>query len=92
MSRRCIQVTVRGLVQGVGFRAWVQRQAMNLALCGWVRNAADGSVQVRIEGDPPKVEQLLQLLRSGPPGAAVSELLLQEQSGGEQLTEFFIRR
>ena len=65
---------IRGRVQGVGFRAWTQRRARELALHGWVRNVADGSVEVCAQGDERAVERLLELLRRGPPLARVREV------------------
>jgi acylphosphatase len=46
-----VHVTVTGFVQGVGYRAWVERQAQTLALSGWVRNRSDGSVEAVFAGD-----------------------------------------
>jgi acylphosphatase len=69
-----IEAEVRGEVQGVGFRWFVRREAERLGLCGWVANEADGSVRVVAEGPAASVDQLVTRLRSGPPGAAVSEV------------------
>jgi acylphosphatase len=65
---------VRGRVQGVFFRAFVQMRARELGLTGYVRNLPDGSVEVWAEGDRDKLEKLLVRLRSGPPTARVQEV------------------
>lgn len=66
-----LEATVRGDVQGVGFRWYVRRQAAQLALSGWVANQSDGSVQVVAEGSQEALGQLLGQLHAGPPGAVV---------------------
>jgi len=66
---RCVLVS--GVVQGVGFRYYTRKRASELGLSGWVRNLADGRVEVWVEGQPAPVEQLLEWLRRGPPGARV---------------------
>ena len=65
------RATVRGRVQGVGFRDATVRRAHELGALGWVRNADDGKVLVHVEGDESVVEQLLAFLRDGPRGAQV---------------------
>jgi acylphosphatase len=57
---------VRGRVQGVGFRAWLLRQADALALRGWACNHADGSVEVEAEGESDALQRLRELLAVGP--------------------------
>jgi acylphosphatase len=65
---------VRGTVQGVGYRAACQRRARELELCGWVRNRADGSVELEAEGATVRLEALEQWCRRGPTTARVREL------------------
>ncbi|MFO1540791.1 MAG: acylphosphatase [Chloroflexota bacterium] len=78
MSRRRIAARVEGLVQGVGFRRWVKRQADRLECDGWVRNEADGSVMLEAEGAPAQVASLEALVRRGPPGAWVRAAVVRE--------------
>ena len=66
------QVRIAGLVQGVGYRDWMVRQANRLGVFGWVRNRADGTVEAFVQGDAVVVEELLRHSRRGPPGAAVT--------------------
>lgn len=66
-----VKAIVRGRVQGVGFRAFVAREASRLGLCGTVRNLPDGGVEVRATGDPSVLDQLIRLLHQGPRFAAV---------------------
>ena len=67
-----LRATVRGRVQGVGFRDFVYTRARLLALDGYVRNLPDGaSVEVLAEGARPDLEQLLDYLQAGPGSARV---------------------
>lgn len=66
---------ISGRVQGVGFRDWMVAQAQALGLAGWVRNRPDGTVEALIAGDPAAVEEMLRLVRRGPPLARVSEIV-----------------
>ena len=47
---RTVRVVVTGMVQGVGYRAWTEEQALALGLDGWVRNRRDGSVEAIVAG------------------------------------------
>jgi acylphosphatase len=68
------RVRVTGQVQGVFFRAWTRNEARRLRVSGWVRNCEDGSVEALLEGNEQAVEQLIGLMRHGPPGARVEGL------------------
>jgi DNA ligase D-like protein (predicted 3'-phosphoesterase) len=76
-TTRAIRATVRGAVQGVGFRYGVRRRALDLGLTGWVRNADDGSVLVHAEGASAAVEELVAFLWRGPRTAVVSDVELE---------------
>lgn len=69
---------VVGRVQGVGFRWWTQRVASELELVGRVRNASDGSVDIRAGGRKDALERLEVALRRGPPSARVEVVEVEE--------------
>jgi acylphosphatase len=75
MSRTIRQVTIRGRVQGVGYRAWVEYQAIRDGLEGWVRNRADGSVEAVFAGPEDLVAGVIALCRRGPSAARVDAVL-----------------
>jgi acylphosphatase len=75
MSGAILQVTVRGRVQGVGYRAWVEDQAKTCGLEGWVRNRRDGGVEALFKGPPAKVAEMVALCRHGPPMARVESVI-----------------
>jgi acylphosphatase len=64
-------VVVRGRVQGVGFRAFVEHEAIRLGLQGWVRNRRDGTVEALFSGEAEAVRGIIELCRAGPPSARV---------------------
>lgn len=66
------RLRIAGVVQGVGYRAWMARQAVRLGVSGWVRNRGDGTVEALVHGDVAAVEELLRSCRLGPVGASVS--------------------
>ncbi|HEV8282173.1 MAG TPA: acylphosphatase [Candidatus Limnocylindrales bacterium] len=67
-------MTVRGRVQGVGFRYFVLREAMDLAVTGWVANGPDGSLRCVAEGPRAQLEALLHLVEAGPPSARIDRV------------------
>jgi acylphosphatase len=71
MSETIRQVTIRGRVQGVGFRYWVEQQAMARNLEGWVRNRRDGSVEALFAGAADVVSEMIAVCRRGPPSGRV---------------------
>jgi acylphosphatase len=69
-----LDATVTGRVQGVGFRYFVLREAMDLGLDGWVANTTGGAVRCVAEGPRPHLDVLLERLREGPPAAIVDHV------------------
>ena len=68
------QFVVRGRVQGVGFRWFVEREAKTLGISGWVRNNSDGSVQVLATGARDQLSALRSRLQQGPRAARVDDV------------------
>ena len=82
MSDRVIRhVVVRGRVQGVGYRAFVEDEAHQHRLQGWVRNRRDGSVEAVFAGPVAEVEAAIEACRRGPFSAQVS--VLDQRDGTE---------
>lgn len=73
---------ISGVVQGVGFRAWMRREARVLGVRGWVRNRPDGTVEAVLEGEPGPVSTLRELCRQGPAWAAVEEVASEPAQPG----------
>src|SRR3954453_13350891 len=89
-KEKALRVTVRGRVQGVGFRDATVRKAQQEGTFGWVRNGEDGTVLVHAEGPEEAVGQTLQFLETGPPGAAV-EAVEAEETKVEGHEQFAVR-
>ncbi|MDA3948474.1 MAG: acylphosphatase [Spirochaeta sp.] len=70
-SDTAFQATIRGHVQGVGFRYYTQREARRQGITGWVKNRADGAVEVLAEGSAAELDAFAAWLQEGPPGARV---------------------
>ncbi len=80
------RIRVRGRVQGVGFRAWVEYTARDHGLAGWVRNRRDGSVEAVFAGPAEAVEAVIDACRHGPGGARVDGLEAGE-AGPDELAQ-----
>lgn len=72
-----ITVLVRGKVQGVGYRYFTRKKALELGLAGYAENLADGRVEVVAEGEKADLEHLIHHLRQGPRDARVEQLDVQ---------------
>jgi len=81
---------VRGRVQGVGFRWFVEREAHTLGIAGWVRNNPDSSVEVFAIGSRDQLAALHSRLREGPRAARVDNVEVFEAQPTPGLTNFRI--
>lgn len=69
--RKLVHLSIKGEVQGVGYRAFVESRANAFGLEGWVRNRQDGSVEAVVAGDADKVDDLVRSCLKGPPACRV---------------------
>lgn len=79
----CVAMTISGRVQGVGYRAFVLRKARGLGVTGYVRNARDGTVEVKAYGHEPDLHSLVEMLRIGPRASrvdSVAQVWAEEES------------
>lgn len=86
-----LRAIVSGLVQGVGFRWFVQREANALGLSGYARNLPAGQVEVVAEGEPAAIDSLLAALRHGPRSAMVRDVSVVRGEGGGIYIGFDVR-
>ena len=88
---KAVHVVATGRVQGVGYRQGCRRTARSLDLVGWVRNLADGSVEMFAQGDPAGIDRLIDWVWAGPTGAAVTGVQTDVVAPDLTLTDFFIQ-
>ncbi len=91
-AARAVRWTLRGRVQGVGFRYFVRGMARELGLGGRVRNLLSGQVEIEVAGEAEKVEELRRQVRRGPPGAVVTDLREEALPAGTTWESFDIDR
>ena len=80
---RIARLTIHGRVHGVGFRAFVEDEAMSRGLEGWVRNRRDGTVEALIAGEARLVDAMIEACRRGPAAARVEGIDVEEAVANE---------
>jgi acylphosphatase len=90
-DRKRVRAVIRGIVQGVSYRAAARREAARLGLSGWVRNRADGAVELEAQGSAERVDTLIAWCRVGPPAADVSGVEVEPIEPIEADRDFAIR-
>ena len=86
-------VWVKGIVQGVGFRAHVEYAARQIGgLTGWVRNVGYNTVEAVAEGEREKVERFIEWMKEGPRMSRVDESRVEWEDVTGEFREFGVRR
>ncbi len=85
---KSFHLIISGGVQGIGYRAWLKRQAEKLAIVGWVKNREDGAVEAVIQGDGKNLKQLIQKAKQGPEVGWVESVTYEERPTDTGLTLF----
>jgi acylphosphatase len=75
------RLSIRGKVQGVGFREAMAREALRLRITGWVRNRHDGRVEAVVQGTPEAVLAIIDWSHRGPPAAHVVDVAVHDEGG-----------
>ena len=83
-------IFISGNVQGVFFRSNTESKASELGLRGWVRNLGDGRVEAVFEGPEDKIDEIVEWCRTGPIGARVENVEVNEEEIGDDLSDFHI--
>ena len=83
MSRTAVHVIVEGRVQGVGYRAFVEREARSRGLTGWVRTRSDGSVETVFAGEEEDVASMIVACHRGPRLSLVRGLRQEPHPAGD---------
>jgi len=85
-----LHVFVSGKVQGVSYRGYARRAALELGLKGWVRNLYDGRVEAVAEGPRPDLEIFIGRLEAGPAAARIESLDIRWEAYAEEFPDFKI--
>lgn len=85
-----VHIIVSGRVQGVFFRDFTRRLAAELKLTGWVKNTRDGNVEIIAEGDKDKLQQLIEVVKIGPPSAKVKDCKIEWSEFAGEFKDFEI--
>lgn len=86
----CVRLTVKGLVQGVGFRWFVIREANSLGLTGYVKNLHNGDVEIEAEGERGKIEELIKSIKKGPTFCRVVDVIIEWKEYTNKYTSFTV--
>lgn len=89
LMQRTVNIVCRGKVQGVFFRATTRANAMKIGIKGWVKNMPDGTVLLYAQGSGDQLEKLITWCHTGPEGAVVTEVEVQETSFDPSVSEGF---
>jgi acylphosphatase len=85
-------ILVQGLVQGVFYRASAMERAQGLNIAGTVKNLADGSVELTVEGSRYAVEDFIAWCRNGPPAARVDDVTVRWAPARNEFRTFMVLR
>jgi len=88
---KTVRILVSGIVQGVGFRFFVLKNAKNLGLGGWVRNTSDRKVEAVFQGAETEVDKMVELCRKGPSSAHVKDVRVFGEQNSIVYDKFEIR-
>ena len=87
-----VHVWVQGLVQNVGFRAYVEYNARQLGVAGWVRNVGYDTVEAVAEGKRENVDRFVEAMKAGPRASRVNESKVDWENANGEFKEFGVKR
>lgn len=91
MGIKHYHLLISGRVQGVSYRFNAWQQAKQLELTGWVRNLPDGRVEMHIEGDEARLDNMIKWAQTGPRFATVTDITINEKAISNEYSDFEIR-
>ena len=86
-----VTILASGVVQGVGFRFFVDRKAREYGLCGWVRNLPRGEVEIEVEGKKGMIEDFIKEIKIGPRMASVAGIVVRWNESLKDYKDFRIK-
>lgn len=85
-------IQVRGYVQNVGFRAFVEFNAHEIGVVGWVRNVGYDTVESVAEGEREKIDRFIEAMKTGPRSSRVDEVKLEWEPPTGDFLDFSVKR
>ncbi len=92
MVKKAVKLIVQGTVQGVFFRNFCKEHANKLGLRGYVRNLENGDVELRLEGEAGKIEEMVKDVQAGPAHARIRNVTVEEVKWTGEFSEFKVLR
>jgi acylphosphatase len=89
-EKEAYYVLIKGRVQGVAFRWYTMKKAVDLDLYGYVRNLPDGEVEAEFEGYKKNILLMLDWCKTGPPSAHVEDIEIIEKKYSDRFKKFSI--
>lgn len=86
-----VHIRVKGRVQGVGFRAHIEYNALQIGVLGWVRNISWDMVETVAEGTPEQIDQFIEIVKTGPPASRVDEAQVEYEPPTGHLNGFSVK-
>ena len=87
---KAVHVVISGIVQGVGFRAFVYQQAQRYQLTGWVRNTETNKVEAVFCGEEDAIENIIKDCKQGPYASEVHDILVEDFKLEKKFSEFSV--
>jgi len=87
-----VHVWVKGIVQNVGFRAYVEYSANRLEVTGWVRNVGYDTVEAVAEGEREEIERFIEMMKVGPSASRVDESRVEWENASGEFEAFGVKR
>ncbi len=85
-----VNAKIHGIVQHVGFRNFIRKNAEKLEITGWVKNNLDGTVEAIFEGDDNSISEIIEKCKKGPLLALVDKVEVREETPQKEFDEFHI--
>ncbi|HLA88397.1 MAG TPA: acylphosphatase [Anaerolineales bacterium] len=85
-------IWIKGRVQNVGFRAYVEYKALHIGVLGWVRNIGQDTVETVAEGTRIQIDEFIEMVKQGPSASHVDEARIEYEPLTDQLSGFTVKR
>ena len=88
--KKAVRFTLSGTVQWVFFRQFCKEKADKLGLKGYLRNLEDGNIEVMVEGEMDKINEMYKVLKQGPPHSQIRNIKLENRKWSGEFKDFSI--